>query len=78
MIDRQTLHDLIDLINNGGTVVCNATTRDCFLEAFRIAGVPSTGVRFRVSPHLADGHVRAIALDSADPEPYALTAEATP
>lgn len=78
MIDRQTLQDMVELLADGGTVVCNAATRDRFLAALRLAGAPATSIRFRVSAHQPDCHVTVIALDGGDPQPYALTAEAMP
>lgn len=77
-MNRRTLEGFLAVIAAGGTVVCNAATRDRLLAAFRSAGAPLTSVRFRVSAHQPDGHVTAISLDCADPSPYALTAENGP
>jgi hypothetical protein len=77
-MDPETLQDVVHLITNGGTVVCNAATRDRFLAALREEGAPETSIRIRVSAHYPDWHVTVIALDGGDPQPYALTAEAMP
>ena len=76
MIDPQTLRDLVELITEGATVVCNAATRERFLAELRAAGAPETSIRFRVSAWQPDWHVTVIRLDGGDPLPYALTAEA--
>jgi hypothetical protein len=78
MMDPETLQDIVDLIADGGTVVCNAATRDRFHAALRDADAPLTSIKFRVSAHYPDWHVMVIALDGADPYTYALTAESMP
>jgi hypothetical protein len=83
MMDRETLEGFLAIIADGGTLVCNAATRDRLVAAFRAGGVEVigkkvTGVRIRITAHYADGHVTAIALDCGDPLPFALTGEATP
>lgn len=65
MLDPREVALFAKIVHRGGTVVCNAATRDRLLAcAAALWSEAWADVCFRITPHMPDGHIAAFTHDS--------------